>query len=79
MQTTTLTTLTQTVRCPNCGSAAIRHYYDCRDELISCSHLGEQLIHTECPACDYLMKMRSIDGSVIEAYAPSIHPVHFKR
>ncbi|MDJ0591924.1 MAG: hypothetical protein QNJ72_18360 [Pleurocapsa sp. MO_226.B13] len=46
MQTTTLT---QTVRCPNCGSAAIRHYYD---ELISVSHLSKQLIHTECPFCD---------------------------
>lgn len=73
MQTTTLT---QTVRCPNCGSAAIRHYYD---ELIFGSHLGKQLIHTECPSCDYLMKMRSVDGSVVEAHAPSIHPIRFQR
>ena len=63
-------TLTQVVRCPNCGSAAIRHYYD---------HSNKLLIHTECPICDYLMKMRSVDGSVIEAYAPSTHPINFQK
>ncbi|MEM8722071.1 MAG: replication restart DNA helicase PriA [Cyanobacteria bacterium P01_G01_bin.39] len=68
-------TLTQIVRCPNCGSAAIRHYYCYGDE----STLNKQLIQTECSICDYLMKMRSVDGSVIEAYAPSTNPIDFLR
>ena len=72
-------TLTQVVRCPNCGSAAIRHYYDYSNELISGSHFNELLIHTECPICDYLMKMRSVDGSVVEASAPSTHPIDFQK
>ncbi|WP_237743566.1 hypothetical protein [Pleurocapsa sp. PCC 7319] len=69
--------LTQIVRCPNCGSVATRHYYNHSEVSKSGFHLNQQLIHTECSTCDYLLKMRTIDGSVIEAYAPSIHPVHF--
>jgi len=35
-------------------------------------HRDREIIRTECSACDYLMVMRSLDGSVIEAYAPGI-------
>ena len=72
-------TLIQIVRCPNCGSAAIRHCYSYSDKSISNSRFDEPVIHTECPTCDYLMKMRSIDGSVVEAYAPSTNPVNFQK
>lgn len=51
----------QTVRCPNCGSYAERSY------------LGEQdIIQTQCPACDYLMVNCYSTGKVLEAYAPGI-------
>lgn len=52
----------QTVRCPNCGSFAERHY------------LSEtQLVRTQCSTCDYLMITCSSTGRVIEAYAPGIN------
>ena len=51
--------ITQTIRCPNCGSHAERHHL-----------VDPQQTRTECPACDYLMITCSRTGSVVEAYAP---------
>lgn len=51
----------QTIRCPNCGNHAERHYLDS-------SHLSR----TQCPSCDYLMITCTKTGRVIEAYAPGI-------
>ena len=66
----------QTVRCPNCGSEAERHYF-VSEEAAHCFCPSHHVIQTECPACDYLMVMCSRNGSVVEAYAPgtrtSIH------
>lgn len=53
----------QTVRCPNCGSHAERHYL-----------LKSQLTRTQCDRCDYLMITCSRTGRVVEAYAPGIYP-----
>lgn len=52
-----------TVRCPNCGSHAERHYL-----------FNSQLIRTQCDSCDYLMITCSRTGRVVEAYAPGIYP-----
>ncbi|BAY89158.1 MULTISPECIES: replication restart DNA helicase PriA [unclassified Tolypothrix] len=48
--------------CPNCGSAAERHYI-----------FDSQITRTQCPTCDYLMISCTRTGRVIEAYAPGIH------
>jgi hypothetical protein len=62
--------------CPNCGSEAKRQFLT--DGILAHKHsLMNQIIRTECPVCDYLMVIRSLDGSVIEAYAPGI-PSNFK-
>ena len=62
--------------CPNCGSEAKRQFLT--DEKLAHEYsLIHQIIRTECPVCDYLMVMRSLDGSVIEAYAPGI-PSNFQ-
>ena len=64
---------TQIIRCPNCGSLANRQFLN-DEQSDHTQHLGGEIIRTECPVCDYLMVMRSLDGSVIEAYAPGISP-----
>jgi DNA-directed RNA polymerase subunit RPC12/RpoP len=51
----------QSIRCPNCGSPAERHYL-----------LTVQKTQTQCPSCDYLMITCSRTGNVVEAYAPGI-------
>ncbi|MFO5494941.1 MAG: hypothetical protein ACLBM6_20935 [Cuspidothrix sp.] len=62
--------------CPNCGSEAKRQFLT--DEKLAHKYsLINQIIRTECPVCDYLMVIRSLDGSVIEAYAPGI-PSNFQ-
>jgi hypothetical protein len=53
--------LSQSIRCPNCGSPGERLYL-----------LNQQLIQTQCPACDYLLITCSRTGNVVEAYAPGI-------
>ncbi len=53
--------ITQTVRCPNCGSHAKRSYLT-----------NNQIIQTSCSTCDYLMVNCSRTGKVFEAYAPGI-------
>ena len=56
-----MSTVIQTVHCPNCGKSAERH------------HLQEQqLTRTQCSGCDYLMITCQRTGRVIEAYAPGI-------
>ncbi|WP_366514281.1 hypothetical protein [Moorena sp. SIO3I6] len=60
---------TQSVRCPNCGNMAQRHYLiGSQASHYACA--GDQVTKTECPVCDYLMVMCSVSGNVIEAYAP---------
>ncbi len=59
----------QIVRCPNCGSFAKRHFFSSSQTIyMKCPE--EQLTQTECPSCDYLMVMCSLNGRVVEAYAP---------
>jgi uncharacterized Zn finger protein len=55
------TVTTIKICCPNCGSPAERHILH-----------KEQMLRTQCPACDYLMITCSQTGRVIEAYAPGI-------
>ncbi|MEM7554645.1 MAG: hypothetical protein AAF378_11175 [Cyanobacteria bacterium P01_A01_bin.84] len=62
---------TQVIRCPNCGSSATRHFVN-DEQSAHTQHFGGEIIRTECPICDYLMIMRSLDGSIVEAYAPGI-------
>jgi len=54
--------LKQTIRCPNCGSHAERHYLE-----------SNKLTRTQCSICDYLMITCSVTGKVVEAYAPGIY------
>lgn len=61
----------QKVRCPNCGSDAWRNYFT-SDDFSHRICPSNQVIQTECPACDYLMIMCSRNARVIEAYAPGI-------
>ncbi|WP_313959065.1 hypothetical protein [Umezakia ovalisporum] len=61
----------QIIRCPNCGGQAQRQFLTDR-QLADRHCLVNQIIRTECRFCDYLMVMRCLDGSVIEAYAPGI-------
>ncbi|AOW98127.1 hypothetical protein BJP34_00570 [Moorena producens PAL-8-15-08-1] len=60
---------TQSVRCPNCGNMAQRHYL-IGSEASHYACAGDQVTKTECSVCDYLMVMCSVSGNVIEAYAP---------
>jgi rubredoxin len=57
----------QTVRCPNCGSLAERHY-----------HAVLAQVQTQCDACDYLMVVSTLSGNVIEAHSPgtSFESIH---
>ena len=64
---------TQIIRCPNCGSLADRQFSNDEQSAHS-QRLSGKIIRTECRVCDYLMVMRSLDGSVVEAYAPGISP-----
>ncbi|MEL6554850.1 MAG: replication restart DNA helicase PriA [Cyanobacteria bacterium J06621_11] len=59
-----LVPVTQTVRCPTCGSLAERRLLSDRK-----TPSGEYSIQTACHACDYFMVMGSLTGRVIEAYA----------
>ena len=61
---------TQVIRCPNCGGVATRQFLS--DEQLAHSQSDGEIVRTECPVCDYLMVMRSLDGTVVEAYAPGI-------
>ncbi len=56
----------QKIRCPNCGSKAVRRYFTSNEAAYrNCPN--KQVIYTECPVCDYLMVMCSLSGSVLEA------------
>ncbi len=64
---------TQSVRCPNCGSEAQRHFLTGNQV----SHLqcpSNQVTQVECARCDYLMVTCSLNGSVKEAHSPGIAP-----
>lgn len=55
-------TVTQSVRCPNCGNVAERLYIP----LIA-------QVETKCNACDYLLVSCTRTGKVIEAYYPGLN------
>ena len=52
--------------CPNCGSLALRRHFVGREAIYS-NCLNRQVMITECPICDYLMTMCSLDGRVLES------------
>lgn len=56
-----MTTFCLRVACPNCGHPAERRYLE-----------QQQQVRTQCPSCDYLMKISARTGAVIEAYAPGL-------
>lgn len=59
----------QKISCPNCGSKASRTHFTSNNAAYrSCPN--KQVIQTECPVCDYLMVMCSLNGSVLEAEFP---------
>jgi hypothetical protein len=63
--------VTQEVRCPNCGCQALRHILSDRlPQTLKCPN--HEALQTECPACDYLMVMCTLNGAVVEGYAPGI-------
>lgn len=54
-----------TFPCPNCGGHALRRHFVSQEAIYSgCPK--RQMMTTECPACDYLMTVCSLDGKVIE-------------
>lgn len=55
-------TITQSVRCPNCGKIAQRLHIS----LIA-------QVETQCSSCDYLMVSCTRTGKVIEAYYPGLN------
>lgn len=70
--------VTQTVRCPNCGSSAQRRYFTSEEAAYS-SCPSNQVIQTECPVCDYLMVICSLSGRVVEAQAPGTSALTYSR
>jgi len=48
----------QTVRCPDCGSDARRHYLS-----------KDHLLRIQCQSCDYLMVTCTQTGRVVETYS----------
>lgn len=52
---------TYTVRCPDCGSLALRTH------TISYPH--QPSTRTECPSCDYLLVIDSDTGKVIDTHS----------
>jgi predicted RNA-binding Zn-ribbon protein involved in translation (DUF1610 family) len=56
---------TQSICCPNCGSAATRSLLEQWGSTIDVQQ-------TECPSCDYLMVTSVRTGRVLEAYAPGL-------
>ena len=63
--------IVQAVRCPNCGSIAKRLHF-ANAKVVNADCPEERVTRTECSTCDYLMVTCSIDGRVLEAYAPGI-------
>ena len=51
-----------TFPCPNCGNCAFRRHFVSQEAVC----FQGQIISTECPVCDYLMSICSLDGKVIE-------------
>jgi CheY-like chemotaxis protein len=57
------------IRCPNCGGIAYRQrlQISARDRL-NCP--DTEVLKTECPSCDYFLRMGGESGQVLEAYIP---------
>lgn len=55
--------ITQLIRCPNCGSFAEKNY------------LENHIMRTSCNSCDYLLVQCAKTCKVIESYAPGINYV----
>ncbi len=62
--------INHTIPCPNCGGKANRRYF-ISNEATYHRCQADRIIQTECPECDYLLVMCSLNGSVIEAYPSS--------
>ena len=59
----------QIIRCPNCGNSARRYFFTSQDPSYkSCPN--NQVMQTECAACDYLMVMCTRNANIVEAHAP---------
>ena len=58
------------IPCPNCGGKANRRYFVSNETFYNRCQ-GDRIIQTECPECDYLLVMCSLNGSVVEACSSS--------
>ena len=54
------------IPCPNCGNVANHRHFTSNDSIYHPCQ-GDRIIQTECPICDYLMIMSSLNGRVIES------------
>ncbi|NJN22381.1 MAG: replication restart DNA helicase PriA [Leptolyngbya sp. RL_3_1] len=63
------TVFNATICCPNCGHAAYRQLLDVSNaDSLKC--FDAQVMKTECPTCDYFLRMGWGTGQVLEAYIP---------
>ena len=60
---------TYTVRCPDCGSLALRTHLNNRVEPRRGRAIDDETIETECPSCDYLLVTCSVSGKVLDAHS----------
>ena len=65
--------LNQAIPCPNCGNVANRRHFTSNKPFYHPCQ-GDRIIQTECPVCDYLMVMCSLNGRVIEAHSSCTSP-----
>ena len=56
-------TISQSIRCPNCGAIAQRRY----QTDIHATSPTEFVIRTECRSCDHLMTVGGISGRVLRS------------
>lgn len=59
---------TYTVRCPDCGSSALRSHLTSTLGVTN-GHSNSQTIKTECPSCDYLLITCPASGNVIDTHS----------
>ena len=59
------------VRCPDCGSLAIRTHLS-RPQFALDNSIEQHIMQTECPSCDYLMNVGLTTGNLIDVYTTNI-------